>query len=401
MATKAYDIVTIGGGLAGSALAKVMAEHGASVLVLESQPRFRDRVRGEMMFPWGTAELVELGIYDLLMDAGGHSVPWVDVYRGSTKTVHRNLAETTSPKLPSTAFYHPQMQEALIEAAAVAGADVHRGAKVRGIKTGAIPIVVAEIDGHEVEIRTRLAVGADGRTSSARKWGGFKVQRDPDQTMIAGLLFDDMPAPDDSAHLFPYAKFGLSVLLFPQGHGRVRSYFCYPAKNEYRLSGKKNGQRFIAESLKTGVPAEYYTNAKVAGPLASFSGAHSWVDHPYQHGVVLIGDAAAASDPTHGQGLSKTLRDVRVLRDKLLANEDWDEAGHAYAEEHDRYYRVNHTIESWTTQMLFETGPEADALRAKALPTWPKDSTRQLEPLFSGPDQNLDDAARRRFFGEE
>ena len=34
MASNAYDIVTIGGGLGGSALAKAMAEHGARVLVL-------------------------------------------------------------------------------------------------------------------------------------------------------------------------------------------------------------------------------------------------------------------------------------------------------------------------------------------------------------------------------
>ena len=53
------------------------------------------------------------------------------------------------------------------------------------------------------------------------------------------------------------------------------------------------------------------------------------------------------------------------------------------------------------TQMLYETGPEADALRAKALPTWPGDPTRQLEPFYSGPDQPLDEAARRQFFGEE
>ncbi|MFQ5933869.1 MAG: NAD(P)/FAD-dependent oxidoreductase [Dehalococcoidia bacterium] len=401
VATKTYDIITVGGGLAGSALAKGMAEHGASVLVLERETRMRDRVRGELMWPWGTAELVELGIHDILMDGGGHQVPWVDVYRGAERTVHRDLVTTMAPKLPSTAFYHPQMQEALIEAAGEAGAEVRRGAKVRGIKTSATPAVVAEMDGREVEIRSRLVVGADGRTSSVRKWGGFKVQRDPDQTLIAGLLFDDMPAPDDAAYLFPYAKLGLLGILVPQGHGRVRSYFCYPAQRGYRLSGKTDIQRFIQESLKTGVPAEYYTKAKVAGPLATFSCAHSWVEHPYRNGVALIGDAAAASDPTHGHGLSKTVRDARVLRDQLLAHEDWGEAGHAYAEEHDRYYEINHTIETWATQMLLETGPEADARRAKALPTWPSDPTRQLEPLYSGPDQPLDEADRKRFFGEQ
>ncbi len=36
MAGQVYDIVTVGGGIAGSVLAKAMAEHGAKVLVLES-----------------------------------------------------------------------------------------------------------------------------------------------------------------------------------------------------------------------------------------------------------------------------------------------------------------------------------------------------------------------------
>ena len=401
MATTAYDIVTVGGGLGGAALATAMADHGASVLVLERETRMRDRVRGELMWPWGTAELLRLGIYDALMAAGGHEIPWLDVYRGAARTVHRDLATTTVPKLTAIAFHHPQMQEALLEAAARAGAEVRRGARVRGIKTGDNPVVAASVGGKEVEIRSRLVVGADGRVSPSRKWGGFDVQRDPDKTLAAGLLFDDMPAADDAAHLYPYPKFGLLVLLLPQGHGRVRSYLFYPAQTGYRFSGKKDIQRYIEESLKTGVPAEYYTNAPVAGPLATFSGAHSWVEHPYRDGVALIGDSAATSDPTHGQGLSKTVRDARVLRDKLLSHEDWDEAGHAYAEEHDRYYAINHTFESWVTQMLYETGPEADALRAKALPTWPEDPTRQLEPFYSGPDQPLDEAARRGFFGEE
>ena len=401
MATKTHDIVIIGGGIAGSALAQATARGGLDVLVLERETRMKDRVRGELMWPWGTAELVRLGIYQAVLGSGGHEVPWMDLYGGPTRMVRRNLQETTTPQLPSTAFYHPQMQEALLEAATATGADVRRGARVQGVERDPGLRVVARIDGSEVEISARLVVGADGRTSGARKWGGFETKRDPDQTLIAGLLFDDMSVSDDGVHVFPYSKLGISALLFPQGSGRVRSYFCYPAEWGYRLSGKKDIPRFIEESSKTGVPIEYYTEATVAGPLATFSGAHAWVEHPYRSGVALIGDAAAASDPTHGQGLSKAVRDARVLRDKLLGHEDWDEAGHAYAEEHDRYYSINHTMETWATQMMFETGPEADARRAKALPTWPEDPTTQLEPLFSGPDVAPDNKARRRFFGAD
>lgn len=37
MAENSYDIVTVGGGLGGCALAKVMAEAGARVLVVERE----------------------------------------------------------------------------------------------------------------------------------------------------------------------------------------------------------------------------------------------------------------------------------------------------------------------------------------------------------------------------
>ena len=56
MATSRYDIITVGGGLGGAALAKSMAEHGVRVLVVEREKRLKDRIRGELMSPWGVAE---------------------------------------------------------------------------------------------------------------------------------------------------------------------------------------------------------------------------------------------------------------------------------------------------------------------------------------------------------
>jgi flavin-dependent dehydrogenase len=41
---QSYDIITLGSGLAGSALAKAMAERGAHVLVVERESHFKDRV---------------------------------------------------------------------------------------------------------------------------------------------------------------------------------------------------------------------------------------------------------------------------------------------------------------------------------------------------------------------
>ena len=48
----AYEVIVIGGGIAGSALAKVLAAQGIEVLILERERLFKDRVRGEGMHPW-------------------------------------------------------------------------------------------------------------------------------------------------------------------------------------------------------------------------------------------------------------------------------------------------------------------------------------------------------------
>ena len=45
MPTQAYDIITVGGGIAASAFGRAMTQRGARVLILEKETRFRDRGR--------------------------------------------------------------------------------------------------------------------------------------------------------------------------------------------------------------------------------------------------------------------------------------------------------------------------------------------------------------------
>jgi len=403
MAKLIYDIITVGGGLAGSALGKAMAERGARVLVLERERQFKDRVRGEQMSPWGVAEARELGIYDLLRDACGHEVRWWQTYLGGTALERQDCVAESVQHAPQFGFYHPAMQEALLQAAADAGADVRRGLAVRNVEPGEPPSVLVEEDGRTEEFRAPLVIGADGRTSMVRKWAGFSVRQDPPQRLIAGVLLNDMVAlPDDTAHFQIDPSLGQVVLLFPLGQGRARAYLgWYQHMSPNRLQGLDDLPRFIKESIRSGTPADYYTSAKAAGPLATFEGADMWVEHPYRAGVVLVGDAASTNDPCFGQGLSLTVRSVRVLRDHLLGSNDWDAAGHAYAAAQDRDYGVIHRVTQWAGQMLYEPGPEADARRARALPLIAQDKTRMLGHLLSGPDLPADDSVRRRFFGEQ
>ena len=402
MASGMYDIITVGGGLGGSALAKTMAEHGARVLVLERETQFKDRVRGEVMVSWGVAETQALGLYALLRNTCAHESPRFGTYIGPEWGEPRDLVTTTPQRLPGVTFYHPTMQEVLLQAARDAGAEVRRGASVRNVKPGTVPSIVVEQNGHVEELQARLIVGADGRGSMVRKWGGFTAHQDPERLIISGVLFEDMPTPrEDTSYYIISPNLGQGVPLFPQGGGRVRAYLVQTKATGTRLQGAAALPRFIAESVRSGAPPEWYTGAKAVGPLATFDGTDTWVDHPYKEGVVLIGDAAATSDPSWGQGLSLTVRDVRVLCDHLLSHETWPEAGHAYAKEHDRHYGVMHTVDNWLSQMLFALGPDGEARRARALPLIAQDPTRMPDHIASGPDLPLNETLRRRFFGEE
>ena len=401
MAQRAFDIVTVGGGLGGAALARAMAERGARVLVLERERRFSDRVRGEALMPWGVAEARALGLHTLLLATCGHPLPWLDIFVAGLQIAHRDMPATTAHAAPWLAFYHPAMQEAVLDAAVRAGAEVRRGVRVSGVEPGPEPEVAFEESDRHERVRARLVVGADGRSSLMRKWADFPVRRDPERLLFSGVLLDDVPAPDDSAAILFNPGVGRISLVIPQGGGRVRAYVGY-----HRDADPPRGQaydlwRFVEESARAGVERALYAGARPAGPLAMFEGADTWVDHPYRDGVALVGDAAAASDPTWGQGMSLTLRDVRTLRDRLVADDDWTAAGHGYAAEHDRYYAVVHRVDGWFSDLFMDVGPEADERRARALPLIAADPTRLPDIQFGGPELPADDAVRRRFFGEE
>jgi menaquinone-9 beta-reductase len=397
-----YDIITVGGGLGGSALAMAMAEQGKRVLVLEREREFKDRIRGEFIAPWGAAEARELGLFDLLLHECAIAVDGWDTYLGELHVGHRDFSSSTPQALPAITFYHPEMQESVLRAALNAGAEVRRGATFRAIRQGTPSVVSFDLNGRTTEASARIVVGADGRTSLMRSAVQFEVRRDPTHLLPAGVMLEGLPTPSPLTTRFvinPAA--GLAALLLPIGRGRCRAYLVLRADRQERLQGSSDIARFIDLSIAAGVKPEWCAGARAVGPLATFDGADNWVDHPYRSGIALIGDAAAASDPSHGQGLSLTLRDVRVLRDRLIEASDWDAAGHAYAAEHDRYYSTLRMAEEWITAMFFTGGPEAEARRARALPLIASDPTRLPDFFSSGPEVPADDSVRRRFFGEE
>lgn len=397
-----YDAIVVGGGMAGSVLADQLARAGRDVLVLERETRFKDRVRGENMLPWGVAAAKRLGVHDELVRAGGHTSPNLVMMTMGQLGPPRDMRVTTPGGDAMLNMYHPDLQETLLARAASAGAEVMRGAIVLEVEAGPdrLPAVTFEYKGLRQTLSSRIVVGADGRASLMRSWAGFAVQRNPDLLTIAGTLLSGTDVPDDSTYLCMGP--GIASFWAPLGQRRSRVYFIYPGVAGRRsLSGKTKVAEFVQAVQSVGVPRDWLANAEADGPLAEFDGADRWVETPARHGVALVGDAAASSDPSWGSGLSLTLLDVEHLANALRATDDWDAALAQYAREHDDYYGALHRILSWMTELVWSAGPEADDRRARVFPRMMTDPRGFPDAAGQGPFGPSDETARRLILGLE
>jgi 2-polyprenyl-6-methoxyphenol hydroxylase-like FAD-dependent oxidoreductase len=393
------DVVIVGGGLGGSTLAATMARAGNKVLVLEREQTFKDRVRGENMLPWGVDIAKRLGILDDVVAAGGHLAPGFTFYVMGQKDDCRPLPQTTPHGSPALNMYHPDLQEALVTKAVQAGAEVKRGANVTSVtENGGRWRVTFVENGQSHTIDARVVVGADGRNSKMREWGGFAEKRDPNFLRVAGAYVEGTSVPADSVYFCMGP--GVASFIAPFNNGRARYYAIYPGvTGDRKLSGKEKIADFFGVVREAGVPGEWLDGARVTGPLAEFEGADHWVPSPAKRGIALIGDAAGATDPSWGCGLSKTLMDVEHLSHRLLETDDWDAALSRYAADHDDKFGKLHDILSWVGQLFWTPGPEGDARRMKVLPRMKANPREYPDSVGLGPFGPCDEKARRLMLG--
>ena len=192
------DVVVVGGGIAGSALAAVLARNGLEVVVLERQTAFRDKVRGEVLCCWGVAEALRLELEKPLLKAGGQyvtrGVPYDEVIAPEHAEALAAPLDRLLPEVPGAlSVGHPQACEALLQAAAEAGADVVRGIGELHVQPGPAPVVRYTDGAGEHTLRCRLVVGADGRTSTVRRAIGIELAQSTPRTMGGGMLVDGVP----------------------------------------------------------------------------------------------------------------------------------------------------------------------------------------------------------------
>jgi 2-polyprenyl-6-methoxyphenol hydroxylase-like FAD-dependent oxidoreductase len=370
---ESFQVVIVGGGIAGNALATVLARAGKAVLVLERSTVYRDRVRGELFQPWGVAEARRLGLYETLIRAGGthhtRMVPYDETVKPEEAESAAVALDKVLPDVPgSLGLSHPAACQALNTAAATAGARVLRGITAAEVALGSAPTVRYWLNGEEHVAECRLVIGADGRDSAIRRQAGIPLHATDPRLLGAGLLIENPGRwPRDQVAIGTEGDLVFFVL--PQGAGRIRLYLLYPVGQRRRFGGPTAWRAFLDSFPFACLPAsEFIARATPAGPCAAYPMNDTWTDRPIGDGLVLIGDAAGYSDPNIAQGLSIALRDVRILSELLLAFEDWSpNALTPYTEERAERMRRLRFCNAVATTLRGDFGPEGRERRRRAL----------------------------------
>ena len=371
--TDSYDLVIVGGGIGGSSLALVMSRAGYSCLLLERTTSFPDRTRGEWLAQWGVLEARRLGVEDVLRTARGHVLSRHIFYEPETPR-EQSEAEVIdlSAMVPGIdgpmTQRHPDACQALFDAAVAAGARGIRGVEEISVDlSGPSPRVGFVCDGLAHEAFGRMVVGADGRQSTVRRQLKIELHTDEPHHLFSGLLVDDAPGFPEDLQVIGSTD-DAHYLAFPQGDGRIRLYIGFPFTDRHRYTGDVGTRRFLDAFDTPAFPyAEAIVSATPVSPHAVYANEDAWVDVPFAPGVVLIGDAAGWNDPINGQGLSITLRDVRVVSELLRSSPAWgpDLLAEYAAERRLRMSNLRFAARV-TSKINNEFGPEAVACRIEA-----------------------------------
>lgn len=323
-----FDVIIVGGGVGGSTLAAGLAAAGLKVEVLEREESFSDRVRGEWLAPWGVAEAKQLGVYDLLLANGGHhlqrSINYDELLSPAEAEAAAQSLDALHPDAPGPlCMEHVTLQNTLLRHARSCGAKVRRGVSALRVTAGTTAGVEFSHDGAHHRHSCRMLVGADGRSSAVRRQLGLALEEQPVDHLIWGLLVSDATAwPADTQAIGKAG--GVMFLIFPQGQGKVRLYVEYALEHRGRYAGEEGARNLLAAFDTAVLPGgTALSRATPAGPCRAYPSQFARLEKPYCAGAVLIGDAAGFTDPILGQGLSVTLRDARMVRDVLLAGDDW------------------------------------------------------------------------------
>ena len=169
------DVLVVGGGPAGSTAARLLAQLGWTVRLLDRARFPRPKPCGECLNPGAVAALERLGVLERVLALQPASLD------GWTVSAERAVARGRFPHgAGGLSLDRARLDAALLDAARAAGVEVVEGTRVTGLvhtaeekRAGTVAVLTAA-PGHPVH-RARIVVGADGlRSVVARALSAYR-----------------------------------------------------------------------------------------------------------------------------------------------------------------------------------------------------------------------------------
>jgi len=315
------DVVVVGAGPAGAATAILLAERGWAIALLDKAGFPRPKICGEYLSPEASRILDRLGALKAVDQAGAQPLRGMRIV--APDGTELNGAYPTAGRWRgyrdhALAIPREALDRILVERAKCLPVDVRLRHRVTGLvgDAGQVTGVKAQDeDGRELEIRARLVVGADGRSSVVAASLGL-ARPHPLRRMALIQHVTGLPAlgdrgeiyidPPDYAILNPVAPGLVNLgLVVPLAHAAPWS-----RRLETFFRARLKQLRHLAPRLEGMAPAG---RLMAMGPLAYRVG------EPRAAGVLLAGDAAGFYDPFTGEGLFTALRSAELLAETAHA----------------------------------------------------------------------------------
>ncbi len=310
-----YDVIVVGGGIAGASMAVALGERGFSVLLLDKARFPRDKPCGEGLMPEGVAILERSGVVESILARGAR--PFRGMRYRSPGGVWAEAEFPTATDRPEYGLVLPrrELDLVLFERAqaqqnvdALDGFSVSllrmQGERVEGI-TGR-PIGSAE---GEVSFMAKLTIGADGIHSIFHR--ACRLNRTLLRRQRFGVTghFVGVRGLSDYVEVLIQSQGEIYVARGPGDLTLVALLLEAHAMRDFSRDLEAAYQEFVrsAPGLQ-----ERLAGAELTPPVRAVGPLGFAVDRCYGPGFLLIGDAAGFLDPISGMGMTLALKSVQA-----------------------------------------------------------------------------------------
>ena len=303
-------IVIAGGGLAGAATACLLARAGKKVLLLEREVRPVDKICGEFISVEAQGVLAGLGLD--LMALGAQPIHRMRLVRG------RSCVETNLP-FRALGLSRRTLDEALLNLAAAAGAEILRGRTVNGVGSD-IPISIS-VSGMAA-IRTPTLFLATGKHDV--RGGRRDPARDPEDLVGFKAYFRLTSEQHDAL------KGYVELMMWPDGYGGLqlveggRANLCLlTSRSRLQRAGGKWDQLFqdLCQSQPHLASRMNGAIALTRRPMSIFRAPFGFVHRPSDQdlpGLFRLGDQVGVIASFTGDGMSIALHSAALAAECYL-----------------------------------------------------------------------------------